>query len=312
MKRIRLIIILAGICAILAVPFLVFYNRPPVLVVTEAPYAVLYGASNLKRQQLAASWELRRRVLPVMVADAASPDVVIFAIAEASSRPLCVLFARSQIASVRAFHEQFPEIPAVLFSGVLSASGLPTADGVLCVYATDRETDLYRAGLCAGILGTARQKNAKKAEGQEESAPKQNRYALWQDRYVQAAGREIFSRGVKEQDPESVIVFASSAAEMPDMGGLSCAVLTGAGAEYFEKNPKIPIIMFGWTDPALTAREVAVQFDDSVWGLAAPATRMALNRQAEGKIPSNPLIFSEKTSDNAVLRILKKSAKKVP
>jgi hypothetical protein len=59
-------------------------------------------------------------------------------------------------------------------------------------------------------------------------------------------------------------------------------------------------------------REVIVQFDDSVWALAVPAARLALQKQAEGKIPSKPLIFSRKTADNSIFRALKKSAKKVP
>jgi hypothetical protein len=120
-----------------------------VLVVTEAPFAALYGADHLRRERVSASRALFRRVKPVRVADGASPDIVIFAITEASPRPMCVLFARTQAGTALLFHEQFPEIPVVVISGLTAVPELPAPDGLLCVYGTDRETDLYRAGLFA-------------------------------------------------------------------------------------------------------------------------------------------------------------------
>jgi hypothetical protein len=65
-------------------------------------------------------------------------------------------------------------------------------------------------------------------------------------------------------------------------------------------------------DPALTAREVVVQFDDSVWALVVPAVRMVAKGEVEGKIPSKPLIFPRKITDKNILRQLEKSAKKTP
>jgi hypothetical protein len=309
MRRIRLLVVLGIVCAVLAVPCLIFMIRPPVLIVTEAPFAALYGEANLRRQRNSASLALFRQVKPVKIADGVSHDMVIYAISEGSSRPFCVLFPYTQAQAALRFHEQFPEIPAVVLSGLASVSGL-SPDGFLCVYGTDREADLYRAGLCAGILGGVPLNPEKQAEIQGESAARI--YVLWQDRFVQAAGRELFSRGVKEEDPESDVLFINTAAQMPDVGGISCVTLIGTGAEYLEKNPSIPLILFTWLDPALTAQEVAVQFDDSPWALAVPAVRMAVQQEAEGKIPSNPLIFSGKTADNTVSRALKKSVKKMP
>ena len=313
MRRIRLLVVLGVVCAALAVPYLIFMIRPPVLIITEAPFAALYGEANLRRQRDSVSRALFRQVKPVKLADGVSHDMVIYAISEGSSRPFCVLFPYTQAQAALRFHEQFPEIPAVVLSGLAPVSGL-SPDGFLCVYGTDREADLYRAGLCAGILGVARrdvaQQTEKQAEIQPESAARM--YVLWQDRFVQAAGRELFSRGVKEEDPESNVLFINTAAQMPDVRGISAVTLTGAGAEYLEKNPSIPVILFTWLDPALTAQEVAVQFDDSPWALAVPAVRMAVQQEAEGKIPSNPLIFPGKTADNTVSRALKKSVKKMP
>jgi hypothetical protein len=309
--------ILAVIIAACAVPLVIFCVRRPALIVTDAYFVVLYGKSHLRRQRLSASRALFRRVKPVMIADGAGSDVVNLAIREAASRPYCVLFPRSQASAALRFHEQFPKTPAVLLSGLASVPEIPSPDGFLCVYGTDRQTDLYRAGLFAGILGSIPQKPAQKAEKQGESAatppdsaPKI--HILWQDRSVQAEGRELFSRGVKEHNPESVVVFVNTSSEMPDMRMISCTALTGAGIEYLEKNPRMPLILFSWMDPAFMAQEVIVVFDDSTWALAVPAVRMAAQRQAEGKIPSKPLIFSAKIADNSIFQALKKSAKKMP
>jgi len=301
---------------VIAVPFILFFTRSPVLVVTDTLLTAMYSRSYLGRQQVHVSLGLFRQVKPVIVADGASPDMVSFAIAELSSRPFCVLFARSQASAAAFYHEQFLEIPAVLLSGPAPVTGLPSPDGVLCVYRTDRETDLYRAGLFAGIIGAAAQKPEQQAEDQGTiTGYTQRKYVLWHDYDVQPAEKEVFSRGIREQDPEASAVFIRDAAEMPDSSGISCMALVGAGADYIEKNQVIPLILFGWIGPSLSAREVLVQFDDSVWALVIPAVRMATSGQAEGKIPSKPLISPQKFAENKmsdVYKILKDLTEKIP
>jgi hypothetical protein len=304
MKHKRIIIATAIALAALALPHLIFLARAPVLVVTDAPFAALYGETRIQRQRASASRTLYRRVKPVMVADGASPDILIIAISSAASKPFCVIFPRHQSSAAERYHEQFPEIPVVLFGGAVPASGLPAPEGLLCVYGTDRETDLYRAGLFAGILADARQR-------QEAEAGSQS-FALWQDRAVTDAQRDLFSRGARERRPETGVVFVSSAGEMPNERNLSCVVLTGAGAEYLERRTRLPIIMFSWVDPAMVPKEIAVVFDDSPWALAVPAVRMAASRQPEGKIPSNPLIISGNSADNGIFRALRRAARKMP
>ena len=306
--------------AVLAAPFAVFYARSPVLVVTEAPFFALYGQTRLKTEQKAAARALFRRVKPVPVADGVSPDMVIIAITQTARRPRCVLFPRSQAQAALRFHEQFPPIPAVVLSGLVSVPEITFPDGILCVFGTNREVDMYRAGLFAGILGVSRRKPPSQTEKQDEKPPETaaapaaaaQTYVFWQDNYMPPAGRELFSRGVREQDPESNAIFINIATQLPDSRGIAGITLTGAGAEYLERKETVPIILFGWLDPALLPREVVAQFDDSAWALAVPAVRMALGRQAEGKIPSKPLIFSPKIADNSIFRMLEKSAKKTP
>jgi hypothetical protein len=87
LKYVKLLAVSAAIVIALAVTALVFYRRPPVLIVTDAPFIELYGKGRLRRQGLEASFALLRRVKPVIVADGVSPDIVTEAIAGASPRP---------------------------------------------------------------------------------------------------------------------------------------------------------------------------------------------------------------------------------
>ena len=324
MKRSRLLAILAFVLVVLAVPPLVFFIRSPVLIVTDWPFVALYGVNHIKREQAAASFALFRRVKPVVIADEAGPDMLVMALSRASSRPFCVLFPPRHAATATRYHEQFPEIRSIVIGGLSPAADLPSPGGFLYVYRTDRETDLYRAGLFAGILADLRQKMEESStrrtrmiggfpsDQTDQAAPVRRTFALWQDHTVTAGQRDLFSRGVREIDPESAVVFARNADEMPVASGLFCVVLAGAGHEYLERHTPIPVILFSWLDPALAPQEVAVIFDDSPWGLVIPAVRMAAKRQAELKLPSKPLIISDNIADNSLFRMLKKSAEKTP
>jgi hypothetical protein len=301
LKYIKPLLASAAICIALAVTALVYYSRSPALIVTDAPFIELYGKKRLRRQQAASSLALFRRVKPVITADGASPDIIVAAVSGAARHPYCVLFPGYLVSAAEQFHLQFPETPAAILCGFSPPSGLPQPDGVLCVYRTDLNTDLYRAGLFAGLLGL-------KGNSSENA---QRTCFLLQDRYVQGPERESFSRGLKESDPGAAARFANSAAEIPG-SGVSCAVLTRSGAEYLDKNAKIPLILFTWLDPSMLPAEIAAVFDDSTWAVCVPAVRMAAGGQAEGKIPSKPLLFSGEFADNGIDRILRQLAKKMP
>jgi hypothetical protein len=303
-------VILAIIGVVIAVPCIIFNARSPVLIVTDAPFVDLYGKSHLRSQRIAAERTLFRPVKPVIIADGAGPDIVSIAITTVSARPLCVLFPRSQAAAAQYFHEQLPAIRVVVLRGLVQAPQIQSPDGILCLYGTDRAADLYRAGLFVGILGNIPSKETPKTEETAELTAKT--FVLWQDRQVNEAEKGLFSRGVQEIDASAAVLFVNNTAALPDMKVISGAVLTGAGGEFLERNPRMPVILFSWVDPALTAREVMVFFDDSVWALAVPAVRMALRGQAEGAIPSKPLILSRKIAHNGTVRALQNSAKKVP
>jgi len=291
----------AGIFFALVIGALVFNSRPPVLVVTDALFIELYGKERIRRQRFASSLALFRSVKPVITADGASPDIIVAAISGAARQPYCVLFPGYLALAAEQYHLEFPKTPAALLGGFSASYDLPKPDGVLCVYRTDLNTDMYRAGLFAGAIGL------KKGSGEAKRA-----CLLLHDFYIQAAEREVFSRGLRESDSGAAARFANSASDIPSLEGISCVVLSRSGSDYLDKNAKIPLILFTWLDPSMLPLETAAVFDDSTWALVVQSARMAAGGQAEGKISSKPLVFSRGTADNGIDRILRQLAKKTP
>jgi hypothetical protein len=300
----------------ITVPAFVFVFRAPALIITDTSFAALYGTSRIRRRQAVVSLALFRRVKPVTVADGVGSDVLMFAIEEVASRPYCVLFPYRYSEAAKRYREQAPEIPVVLMEGRINGPGQAVgAEGVL-TFRTDRETDYYRAGLCAGSIGVSRQKAENMGEaGVERSGktgpenPEPGRVAFLYDRFSRIEERDLFARGLREAGLETAPLFVNSANQIADTRDIACVVLAGSGAEYLDRNLKIPVILFSWLDPALTPRETVLIFDDSAWALAVPAVRMAVKEGQFGeKIPSKVLIFSARIADNRVFRKLKKLA----
>jgi hypothetical protein len=295
------ILAVAIAAAAFALICIVFYSRSPVLVVTDAAFAELYGKERIRRQGRASSFALFRRVKPVLTADGASPDILAAAASGAARRPYCVLFPGYLAQAAELYHQQFPEIRTVIIGGFSAPSDLPRPDGALCVYRTDLAVDMYRAGLFAGLIGLKR-----------SPAEAKRTCFFWQDRFIRTAEREFFSSGLRESDTDAVARFISSTSDITGLEGISCVILTRSGAEFLEIDAKKPLILFTWLDPSMLPAETTAVFDDSAWALLVTAARMAVNNQSEGKIPSKPLVFPGETADNGIDRILKQLAKKTP
>ena len=305
-----MVAVLGVLLAALAVPVLVYINRSPVLIVTSSPVATIYGEERIRRRDILLSGTLFRPVKTVMVADGVGSDVLIIALTQAAEKPFCVLFPFFLAEAAQRYHGEFPEIPVVILSGLANTSRLPSADGILCIYRTDRETDLYRAGLFAGIIGEAWKKNAESAPVVEENNDKiRQNVVLLQDNSIQKNLQELFSKGIREQNAETDVLFVSSVPRMPDEESISCVVIA-CTTEYLENNPQVPVVLFSWLDPDLVSIAATVVFDDSPWALAVPAVKMATQKQPDGQIPSKPLIISTKFADNGVIKRLKKLTEK--
>jgi len=299
MKRVRLLFLLLPVAAALAAA--VFFARDPVLVVTDVPFAALYGERRIRQRRAAASFSLFRRVLPVMIADDASADLVVAALGYAAERPFAVVFPGRFHEAAQRFHSEFPDVAVVLFRG--TGSGGVSGGAGFGVFAADRDTDLFRAGLIAGIAGAAFA-----PPPPEEGEPPQRIHVLVQDASVTDEGRAVFSGAAQSADPGSAVIFVSSAAEMPDMGIASSLVIAGAGGDFLERNPGAPVVLFSWLDPAFTSGDVLVLFDDSHWALAARSVRAVSRGRYYGVIPSRPLIFSDRIADNDIARRLRRAS----
>ena len=301
-------------CSILAVPVaavLVFFIRYPVIIVTNDDIKAIYGEERARRREIFASIALFRRVKPVVIPDTLSPDLIIITIAETAKRQFCVLFPFAYSETAAQYHYEFPDTKVVLLAGNAETAGLPSANGIFCVYRTNQSTDLYRAGLFAGIIGEARQKAAEKALAGNESESVQNLdVALLHGALLHSDYLEHFSKGVEERFPDSNVVFFKTVSEMPDSRTLSSVTLVGTASEYFERAPRAPLIIFSWLNPEFVPETVRVIFDDSVWALAVPAVRMAAKKTAVGEISSKTLMISGKPADNVVLKRLRRSAGK--
>lgn len=288
----KLVPVIAVILA-LAGTALFFLSRPPVLIVTDVPFAVLYGPRRILTRQIRASAALFRLVRPVLIAEGAGPDVLVFAIEDAASqgfsRPFCVLIPARYAESAWRYREQFPGTPVALLEGRSEPGNGDAGSEGLFEFSTDRETDLYRAGIGAAVLDRG----------------KRGKIPVFQDRFTQMTEMEAFRRGLRDQGSEAEPLFPRSYVELANAQDISCVILAGSGTDYLDQNPAFPVMLFTWLDPEITAKETVIVFDDSPWALAVPAVKMIAGNQTGGRIPSDILIISERIADKDILRQLK-------
>jgi hypothetical protein len=292
----RKVFFFAGLFLVVTLPGLVFLLRSPVLIVTDAPFLSLYGARRVRERQLTASFRLFRQVKPVIIAEGAGTDVVVFAVEEAAAKPYCVIFPSRYYEGARRYAEQFPGIPVISLGAV--AESRP-GTGRLVSAGIQREADLYRAGRCAGLIT----QRSRERGGQEQEVlvlPAQD---------LSFSERSALSAGLREAGIETAPRFFDVSTETAGLQGFSCAILTGPATEYLEKNPKIPAILFSWLDPALTSRETVMIFDDSPWALAVPAVKLAVRGGERANIPSETVFPRGRIADKELARRVKKAAR---
>jgi hypothetical protein len=284
----------------LGAAFLFF--RPPVLILTDAPFTALYGRRRVRLRQIQASLALLRRVRPVFLAGDAGPDMILFAVEAVSSRPYCVIFPPRYAGAAERYAGQSPGVISILLENAVSGRALPrnaekpAGEGLLRVIRTGGETDFFRAGTCAGIIGGG-----------------EGRVSLFLDSSAASGEREAFSRGLEEGGAENPPVFLGPDSSPDSFNDAACVVFAGSGAEIPEKS-RIPLILFTWLDPALCPGGTLLVFDDSPWALAVPAVKAARGMAAPGEppekgIPSKVLIFSGRITDKDILRNVKKAAR---
>jgi len=292
----KVLAVFASLALAAGVVFLVFLARPAALIVTDLSFAPLYGADRIREETLRSSAVLFRRVKTVPIADDAGDDIIQIAIAEASSKPFCVIFPLRFAQAARVYREQNPAVPVVLLEGRSAENANPASFAIgsnrddYFIYKTDINADFYLAGLAAAVLD--REKNGKIAVFLESS--------------IQTQGKEAFLRALKDIEKPLQTSFYTAFSQFSGNSDLSCVVLAGIGAEYLEKYTDVPVIFFTWLDPTLIPADITVVLNDSPWAQAEQAVRMVAANLASGQIRSTPLLLPGKGVDKAVLQELRK------
>jgi len=288
-RKITIIAVIVGIA--LAIPFAVFFARPPVLVVADISFIRLYGESRMRRENFRSSLRLFRPVKTVSTADESGDDIVQFAVAEISTRPFCVIFPFRFSGAARLYRDQNPSIHVVLLEGMYPENHRPDDFNGIFVYKTDIDADFYRAAAVAAII----------------QGNNLGKIAVFVDTRLQEQCRDAFLRAFSEMENPPEPLFFTSFSQYSEIPGLSCVVLAGTGAEYFENFSGVPVIFFTWIDPSMIPDDVVLVADDSPWVQVPQAVRMAASGSTGGPVKSNFLILNEKKLDSGALRKIKKT-----
>ncbi|MDR1419374.1 MAG: hypothetical protein LBI86_03285 [Treponema sp.] len=254
---------------------LVFFLRPPVLILTDAAFEGIYGEKRAGAAGMELSLAFFRRVKSVRVGEDSGSDMVVFALEAAAANPYCVLVPYRYADGARRYSREFPETPV----GVLGAeAGGPELSGengedAPLFFSADRESDMYRAGRSAAILGMG------------------GTVLVYHTREM-AAFRAALEEGL---GGGTEFRFLGPGAEFENFDGISCVILGRPSQPFAEKRPDIPVVLFSWLDPALTTGETKVIFDDSPWAQAAQAVKMTVQGKA-GAIPSRMILPPGRTA----------------
>jgi hypothetical protein len=281
----RRYVILGAVLLILISGIVSFYVRSPVLLVTDISFDALYGVRRSREKQIALSLRFFRRVKTVSVAENIGTDMLAFAVEEAHRNPCGVLFPYRYYEAAGRYAARFPQVPVVLFGGRIQEA--PEEGGLFI--ATDVMTDLYRAGRCAALF-------AQKDGG---------RVLFFQETSLSSDYRETFLLGLRDQGFEGEPLFVNAGTDYAVPEDTACVVLTGSAVSFLERNLPVPVILFSWIDPALTARGVKIIFDDSPWAMAARALTMLSRGEQAGSLASDVLLPPGRIPEKGLLREIK-------
>jgi hypothetical protein len=289
LRRKKIILIVAGIFFLVIAVFAVVYlTRPPVLIITDTSFALLYGPDRLIEKQRQVSISLFRQVVFVTVSEHAGPNLVAIAAEEAFPSPWAVVFPYRYIGGARSYKENNPEVPVVVMGGRIPLStGLIEPD--FLYVRTDTAVDLYRAGLSAALF--AGEKNVLVFDD-----------GLFPQEYREFLIELLASRGFLGN-----LIFLSAAVNITSFSEIGCVILTGPNFRFLDQNPDIPVILFSWVDPALTPETVKLVFDDSP--LALLVTALKYKDVDEILIPSAAITLPDRIEERRDFRILRNLVK---
>jgi hypothetical protein len=260
-----------------------FWARPPVVIVVDDAFLALYGKERADAKRYELSRSLRRRVVFAVVSQEAGQEAAEFAVSAASKKPFLVLFPERYLESADRYAGTIEEAgladnirTVVVGDGESGGVSISRAESLRI----DRETDLYRAGMCAAVLA------------------KDGSIVVYYQGSLSRAYRDVFREGLTAAGYTKAPVFYRST-ETASQTDLGCIVsLSAVNTKALAGNKDIPIVLFSWLDPAYTPNGVMVVFDDS---LPAVAGQVAEHSDAP---TAQALVLGERISDKADLKAL--------
>jgi hypothetical protein len=253
----------------------VFFDRPPVLIVTDISFSQLYGPERLERETRRIALSFYRQVIQVLVDEGAGPELVAIAVEDAFDEPWAVIFPYRYLEGARRYREAMPETQILIIG-----SSVGSALGGFSVVFTDTNTDLYRAGMAAALFTG------------------EKRPLFFSDGTLSEELRDVFRQGLADNGSLSEPLFLNTTSSYSSWAEIGCVVVAGPAARFAEQNLDIPIILFSWIDPSLTPETVKIVFDDSHLTLAVDALRAM--PAAEVFLPSSPSILRDRIGEKGI------------
>ncbi|MDR2193616.1 MAG: hypothetical protein LBP19_04005 [Treponema sp.] len=246
----------------------VFYNRQPVLIVSDHMFNLIYGKQRLFIKRLETQAQLFRPVKQVIIGENTGADLVSLAVQAVTKAPYCVIFPYRYNEGAIYYAKEMPGIPVA----VLGRADQKAPDGVIFI-TTDVETDLYRAGKCAAIL-------ARSAADTTNVIEEKDLITVLQRRTLTSEQQQWFLQGTRDEGFTGTFNYFTINNPYRPHEKNAAVVMLGNENGFLEQNETVPVILFSWMDPGSTSSWVKVIFDDSPWSLAIPAIELA--RKGEG------------------------------
>ncbi|MCL2129928.1 MAG: hypothetical protein FWH35_06195, partial [Treponema sp.] len=220
-----------------------------------------------------ASWQLFRRVKPVIIAESAGRDLAALAVEAVSKNPCAVIFPSRYLEGAYTYKENHENIPVIVAG---TRNPRPNEEANILFIVTDTVQDMYRAGIFAAFLA------------------QEDRILVFSDGMPGAQYIEAFREGLRLQNYPNPPSFYDISQENFPQSDIGCVVLTGPAANYLEIEQGAPIILFSWLDPAQFPGYVKLLFDDSPWAFASKAYKSLSGNEYEVLIPSDTILLPNK------------------
>ncbi|MDR1469023.1 MAG: hypothetical protein LBT00_06990 [Spirochaetaceae bacterium] len=244
---------LAVLLVVLGGAGLFFLARPPVVIVVDDAFLELYGKERANTRRYMLSLSLIRWVKFAVVSEEDGRDAAEFVVGAAAKEPFLALFPERYLEGADRYAAAVGKAgladktrTVVLDSGSGEGVNIGRAESVRI----DRETDLYRAGMCAAILA------------------KDGSVVVYYQDNLPHGYRDVFTEGLIAGGYTKTPFFYHYN-ETASQTNIGCAVLfSAANAALLAEKRDVPMVLFSWLDPDYTPNGVTVVFDDSLLAVA--------------------------------------------